>query len=75
MKSGVARLARRITRAEIQLDARGDDRNFPIPAHSGMAGLRTAIQQAEAAHGEAKWEPPVGEAPWACRALARGHSE
>ena len=55
-------IRRQIARIQTRLDAKGDDRNFFIPAHSGMAGLRTAIQQAEAARGEAAWVPPVGGA-------------
>jgi hypothetical protein len=28
-----------------------------------MFGLRTAIQQAETAHGLAEWKPPIGQQP------------
>lgn len=61
MKAGFTRLAHKLARIEARLDAKGDDQNFPIPRHSGMAGLRAAIQAAKEARGDAKYEPPVGE--------------
>jgi hypothetical protein len=64
MKSGFARLARRITRAETQLDARGVGQQFHIPRGSGMRGLLEAVAAARAARegrGCVKRTPEVGE--------------
>jgi len=54
-------LRRQVARIQSKLSANGDDQQIHIPKKSGMLGLRTAIQQAEAAHGEAEWKAPVGE--------------
>jgi hypothetical protein len=60
MKAGYAKLARSIARIEARVLANGDAMQFPIPRHSGMAGLRAAIEAAKAARGSDEREPKAG---------------
>jgi hypothetical protein len=53
-------LRRQLARIQTKVTATAEDMRFHIPAHSGMAGLRAALQAAAATRGEAKGEPDVG---------------
>lgn len=56
-------IKRRLGVIQARLAANGEGRQFPIPRHSGMRGLKAAIEAAKAdreSRGVAKQEPPLG---------------